>query len=99
TDYTGELEVQLPLNITDTNNGVLQGDPATGETTLRLTVPCTGNDNPAVGSTCAVSTTVNAVTPGAVVSGDRSIWELKDLRVTDGGPDGVATTPDNTLFA
>jgi hypothetical protein len=37
--------------------------------------------------------------PGAVVEGGRSIWELGQVQVFDGGADGLASTAgDNTLF-
>jgi hypothetical protein len=44
-------------------------------------------------------TTVNAIAPGAVVSGARAIWEVQNVQVFDGGSDGVASTAGNTLFA
>ena len=28
----------------------------------------------------------------------RTIWQLGDVRIYDGGPDGQASTQDNTLF-
>jgi hypothetical protein len=37
--------------------------------------------------------------PGAVIETQRSIWELGDMQVFDGGPDGIASTSPNTLFA
>ena len=43
--------------------------------------------------------TADAVTPGSVPEGKRSIWELGQVQVFDGGPDGVASTPGNSLFA
>jgi hypothetical protein len=46
-----------------------------------------------------VSTTADAVLPGAVQELKRTIWQLGAVRVEDGGPDGVAATPGNTLFA
>jgi hypothetical protein len=49
---------------------------------------------------CSVSTTANAVVPGALSGGKRTIWEVGQLEVQDGGADGVAsTTDDNTPFA
>ena len=42
---------------------------------------------------------MDAITPGAVPEGARSIWEFGRARVYDGGPDGLAATQDNTLFA
>ena len=37
--------------------------------------------------------------PGSVNESRRSIWELDQVKVFDGGPDGVVSTADNTLFA
>ena len=52
-----------------------------------------------MGSTCAVSTTVDAVVPGAAREGERAIWALDRVQVLDGGADGIASTSPNTLFA
>ena len=52
-----------------------------------------------MGSTCSVTTTADAVMPGAVLEGKRSVWEVGKVQVFDGGPDGVASTTPNTLFA
>jgi hypothetical protein len=62
-------------------------------------VPCAVTASTTVGSTCSVTTTFDAVTPGSVPEGRRSIWELDRIRVNDGGADGVVATTPNTLFA
>jgi plastocyanin len=101
-DYTGELQAKLPLRITDHYNGPSLTDTATGDTSLAVAIPCTATGAPSdvtVGSTCAITTTVNAVAPGAVIAGNRAIWELSKIEVYDGGADGVASTAGNTLFA
>jgi hypothetical protein len=98
-DYTGELDERTSIQITDRANGP-SGDAATGKVIpFPVTVPCTATPDTTVGSTCAVSTTFDAVTPGSVPEGKRSIWELGQVQVFDGGPDGVASTPGNSLFA
>jgi hypothetical protein len=62
------------------------------DTSFPVTVPCSAG-------TCSVATTANAVVPGALVAGQRAIWQLGQVKVYDGGADGVAsTTGDNTLF-
>jgi plastocyanin len=99
TDYAGELQGKLPLQITDKMNGPSLTEPATGNTTLSFVIPCAANGVTTVGSTCSVVTTVNAIAPGAVVSGARAIWEVQNVQVFDGGSDGVASTAGNTLFA
>jgi plastocyanin len=98
-DYTGELQAKLPLRITDRFNGPATNEPATGDTTFPVTVPCGGTSDTTIGSTCSLATTANAVTPGAVVSGVRAIWETSGIQVDDGGADGLASTAGNTLFA
>jgi hypothetical protein len=52
-----------------------------------------------IGSTCSATTTADAVVPGAVLEGRRSIWEFGKVQVFDGGSDGVVSTTPNTLFA
>jgi N-acetylmuramoyl-L-alanine amidase len=99
-DYTGELQARLMLRVTDRLSGASGSDPATSvDTPLRITIPCVANSASA-GATCSVATTANAVLPGVVPDGRRSIWELAQVDVLDGGADGVASTGgDNTLFA
>jgi Tol biopolymer transport system component len=101
-DYSGELQARLSVRITDRNNTPNPGGPGPGtveDTTIPFTIPCTttGPSN-FIGSTCAVSTTVDSLMPGAVVAGMRSIWQLDKVEVYDGGSDGVASTAPNALF-
>ena len=102
TDYTGELGAELLVRITDKNNGSLVpggSDPATvQDLTISFTVPCTAVNNPHVGATCETATSADAVTPGVVAEGRRSIWQEGQVRVMDGGLDGLYSTPDNTEF-
>jgi glucose/arabinose dehydrogenase len=100
-DYTGELGLRVPLRITDRDNG---GTPSTDhgtvqDTSFNVPVQCTATPTSAPGSSCAVSTTADAVMPGAVPEGERAIWAVDKVQVTDGGADGVAGTSPNTLFA
>ncbi len=86
-DYTGELGLRLPLRITDRDNG---GTPSTDhgtvqDTTFDVRVTCAATGSTSVGSTCAVSTTVDAVVPGAANEGERAIWALDRVQVLDGG--------------
>jgi hypothetical protein len=103
-DYEGELQASVGLRLTDRNNSVLpplfpDNEPGTViDTTFAVAVPCAATAG-AEGGTCAVETTVDAVSPGLVVEGDRAIWQLDQVQLFDGGPDGVAATLDNTLFA
>jgi TolB protein len=95
TPYGGELSADAGLRITDRSNTPDPSGAGPGtveDTSFPVTVPCSAG-------TCSVSTTANAVMPGAVVEGKRAIWQLDQVQVYDGGADGLAsTTGDNTLF-
>jgi plastocyanin len=97
-DYAGELRAEVPLQITDEANGPGGDEPATGATAFTLAVPCATTQDPGAGSECSITTTADAVSPGTVVEGKRSAWEVGRVQVFDGGADGQAATADNTLF-
>jgi hypothetical protein len=97
-DYAGELDVNVPLGLVDKLNGATPVDAAAVSTfTLRFAAPCAVTATDA-GSTCTVDTTADALVPGMVVEGVRTIWQLGQVEVRDGGPDGVASTAPNTPF-
>jgi glucose/arabinose dehydrogenase/PKD repeat protein len=96
-DYTGSLEIVTKLRLTDRLNG--GSDPGSvTDFALHLRMPCATTGTTA-GSTCSAATTADALIPGIVVEGKRSVWQLDKVEVFDGGPDGDVATPDNTLFA
>jgi uncharacterized protein len=99
-DYSGELEANPTLRITDRQSGAAGDEPATvSDFAFPVTVPCAGTADTTVGATCAITTTVDSVLPGTVSEGKRAIWELGQIEVFDGGSDGLASTEDNTVFA
>jgi hypothetical protein len=98
TDYTGELQASPSVRITDRFNGPNEGGTVQ-DIDFPVTVPCTATGSTTVGATCSVTTTADAIASGTVLENRRSIWQLGQVKVYDGGPDGVASTPDNTLFA
>ena len=62
-------------------------------------MPCAADPDPGIGSTCSLVTTVNALIPGLVAGGARSIWQFDQFALFDGGPDQDGNTiPGNTLF-
>jgi hypothetical protein len=98
-DYLGELQASFALRITDRQNGSSGTDTATGSGfPLAVRLPCTATVTDA-GSTCSVDTTADALSPGSVIEGKRSIWEVGQVQVFDGGADGLVSTSPNTLFA
>jgi glucose/arabinose dehydrogenase len=103
-DYTGELRALLNLRITDRYNGPGQDTPATtADASFPFTVACSTTGPPSdttIGSDCNLTSSADAVMADSVREGRRSIWELGQVQVFDGGADGMAaTTGDNTLFA
>jgi hypothetical protein len=98
-DYTGQLQVDSSVRLTDKQNGSSGTMPATGvDTSFPVTVPCAATGSTTIGGTCALTTTFNAVVPGAVVASQRAIWQLGETKVFDGGPDNLVSTTPNTLF-
>jgi hypothetical protein len=98
TDYTGQLQVRTTLRVIDRYNG--PSEVGVGQDTpFNVTVPCATTGSTTVGSTCAVDTTADALLPGVVKETRRSVWQLGQVQVFDGGPDGVVSTNPNTLFA
>jgi hypothetical protein len=97
-DYAGELQARSALRITDRFNGPSESGTVQ-DIDFAFTVPCVTTGATTVGSTCSVTTTADALAAGTVKENRRSIWQLGQVRVYDGGPDGVASTQDNTLFA
>jgi hypothetical protein len=99
-DYTGELQATYELRITDKFNGTGGGTPATAtDASFPVTIACAETTSALIGGSCELSTSANAVLPGSVQSANRAIWELGQVQVVDGGPDGIAATAGNTLFA
>jgi hypothetical protein len=98
-DYTGQLQATVPLRITDDLNGGVQG--TVQDTSFPVTVSCGATAGTSIGSTCAVSTSANAVLPGSAQTDsqpDNAIWELGQVQVFDGGVQGTAGASDATLF-
>jgi uncharacterized repeat protein (TIGR01451 family) len=99
-DYTGELREDMTIQVTDRYNGAALNDAATlQDISFPATVPCVATNDTGVGSTCSLSTTFDGLVSGSVLESKRSAWQIADLRLYDGGRDGVARTGPNTLFA
>jgi hypothetical protein len=99
TDYTGQVQLVSDVTITDRFNGVAQNQPATTEPiTVPVTVPCVATGSTTIGGTCSISTTLNSIVPNTVRESKRNVWALDQVKVNDGGADGVASTTPNTEF-
>ena len=102
-DYTGGLQGNATIRITDHFNAVAAGggtDPATVvDIPYPINAACAATASTAIGSTCSANTSANAAVPGAVKDGKRAVVEIGQIQISDGGPDGIVGTTPNTLFA
>jgi hypothetical protein len=99
-DYTGEVEATTTVQITDRLNGTSKAQPGTVQgTPIGVTVPCVATAATGIGGTCSISTSVDAVIPGAILETRRTIWQMGQVTVNDGGVDGDVQTGPNTVFA
>jgi hypothetical protein len=102
-DYSGSLEAALPLRITDKDNTPSPGGPGAATTKVipfTFAVPCAADPDPAIGSDCTLSTSADTLVPGAIKERLRTIWQVGQVRVFDGGADeDGSTAADNTVFA
>ena len=79
------------MRLTDKDNG---GPAGFEQGTLQdrnfdATVPCTSTPSTSIGSTCSLFTTADAITPGVVAESKRTMWQLGQVQLQDGGSDGV----------
>jgi hypothetical protein len=102
-DYTGELQGNATIRITDHFNAVAAGGGTDPGTVVDIPFPvataCAATASTGIGATCSANTSANATVPGAVKDGKRATIEVGQITITDGGADGVNATTPNTLFA
>jgi hypothetical protein len=101
-DYTGGLQGNAQIRITDHWNAVAAGGGPDAATVIDIPFPvgasCVSTASTAIGSTCTANTSANATVLGSVKDGKRAIVEVGQISITDGGPDGLVGTTPNTLF-
>ena len=102
-DYTGELQANAMLRLTDHHNATSAGggsDPATViDIPFPISMSCTSTADTSIGSLCKEPSTTCL---GCFTSyeGKRTVAEVTQMKVYDAGPDGVVATADgSTLFA
>ena len=102
-DYTGEVQGNATIRISDHFNAVAPGGGTDPGTVVDIPYPiaatCANTASAGIGATCTANTSANAAVPGAVKDGKRAVVEVGQITITDGGPDGVSGTAPNTLFA
>jgi len=103
-DYTGEVQVNATMRITDHNNAPTGAGPFTQTATV-VDVPlppvpgtCANTSATSEGGLCTINTSLDTIC-GCIAEHKRMNIELSQIKVNDGGPDGdVDTAGDNSLF-
>jgi hypothetical protein len=102
-DYTGELQANATIRVTDHYNATSPGggpDPATlVDIPFPVSIPCVGTSDPSVGSLCDFAFAPQPLIPNDTwFNGKRVVVEMTQFEVFDGGSDGVVGTTPNTLL-
>jgi hypothetical protein len=98
-DYSGEVQGNAIIRITDHYNGPGLNEAATvQDIPFPVNTSCANTTATTEGGRCAVVTSANAVVPGSVKDAQRGVVEIGQLQINDGGADGAVATADNTLF-
>jgi hypothetical protein len=101
-DYTGQLQGNATIRITDHWNAVAPGGGPDAATVVDIPFPvpatCANTASAAEGGLCTAATSANAVVPGAVKDAKRANIEVGQINITDGGADGQNATTPNTVF-
>jgi hypothetical protein len=86
--YTGSLLATTRIQATDRYNGSPPVEAATTQgIDIKVPVGCVFVSS-TIGGACNLTTTVNALYPGAVAAGKRNLWEFSDFKVSDAGANG-----------
>src|SRR4051812_28892740 len=98
-DYSGEVQGNAIIRITDHYNGPGLNEAATvQDIPFPVNATCAATADTGTGGLCTANTSANAAVPGAVKDTQRANIELAQLQINDGGADGQVATADNTLF-
>jgi hypothetical protein len=102
-DYTGQMQGNATIRITDHYNAVAPGGGTDAATVVDIPFPvpatCANTASTSEGGLCTANTSANATVPGAVLDAKRANIEVGQITITDGGPDGQnGTTPNTVAF-
>ena len=97
-DYTGELAGLFTVRVTDHFNGSSGKEAATVvDLPQPFTLQCTNTADTSTGGVCHFPV-VECLGCPPPKEGVRTVIEVSQIQVRDGGPDGSAFTDDNTPF-
>ena len=102
-DYTGELQGNAMIRITDHFNATTAGGGTDPATVVDIPVPvnavCSNTADTSIGAFCEISSSTQPMIPDPCgCEGKRMLVEFTQIRVDDGGSDGLVATGPNTRF-
>jgi len=99
-DYSGGMQSNATIRISDHDNGPGRNEAATvQDIPFPVNYFCASTSDTSVGGFCTINTTALAVIPQPYsFDGKRSVVEIGQLEVSDGGADGEVATAGNTVF-
>jgi hypothetical protein len=104
TDYdpsaSADVTISPLIRLTDTHNGSTAALPATTmDFAYPIAVDCTATADPALGSACSTSTSLDAVTPGAVKEFRATVMTVSRHWLYDSGTNAIRGDGDDRQFA
>ena len=98
-DYSGQLQANMTIRISDHNNGPNQDEAATVvDIPFPVNLNCVNTASTTTGGTCGISGPPPGCPPACPTPNQRQVVEFGQIEVFDGGPDGQVATNDNTVF-
>jgi hypothetical protein len=94
-DYAGAVRAESTARLVDRGSG---GPATVVDVVFPLLTQCTPTPDETVGSDCSLNTTLDALIPGAIAEGRRTVLQLAQVSVADGGPDADTWTEPNTVL-
>jgi hypothetical protein len=90
-DFAGQLLIKATVRLTDKRNGSPQVEGGTVQDfDLQVPIQCVATTSSSTtGGACQGTVTLNSVYPGAVLAGERALWQLDGVHVLDPGPNGT----------
>jgi hypothetical protein len=97
-DYAGELQIYTTIRVSDHYNGPNLDEAATvQDIPFPVNMFCVSTADTSTGGVCNVGPQASCP-PNCSISGRRTVVEVGQIEVYDGGPDGSVGTADNTPF-